>query len=157
MIGLRTALCLGSAALLAGCAPNITRTGTPVWPGGVRTFVLGTSPAGHESFAAEADAAVRDVLAARGFTPAADARYRVDVGFAITSGAVEIAPPAGQSRATRADAGPILCKPRQYVLSVAMIDRGDGKVLFRSGASTRRCAEASPTFLPLLARAALGG
>ena len=145
--------------LLAGCAPQVIRIGAPVRLDALAgTFVLGSPAAGQEQPTAEAEAAVRTALVARGMHPAADARYRIDVGFAIGDRAVEIAYPgdAAPANSARAVSRPVLCRQQKYALSIAMTDRSDGRVVFRTGASTTRCRSDAARLLPDLIRVALG-
>lgn len=144
--------------LLAGCAPQVIRAGAPVPPDVLAgTFVLGAPAAGQEQPTAEAEAAVRAALVARGMQPAADARYRIDVGFAIGDRTVEIAYPGDPApvNAARPVSKPVLCRRQKYALSIAMTDRSDGRVVFRTGASTTRCGKDVERFLPDLVRVAL--
>lgn len=156
MMGMRY-LALGTAVFVAGCAPQIIHTGgSPDWQGlSSRSFVLGAAPSGYDRFQAQASAAVRDALVLRGLQPSQDARYRIDVGFAIGPGIVDVLP-AGESPPAAARAiGPVLCKRRKFTLSVTMVDRSDGRLLFRSGATLSRCGDATDQILPALAQAAL--
>ncbi|CAN5511462.1 hypothetical protein BH09PSE4_BH09PSE4_12780 [soil metagenome] len=139
---------------LAACAPRIEPIGAVAWPADAHSFLLGAPPAGYEGYGADAAAAVRDALIGKGYAPAEDARYRVDVGFAVGSTSVEVVQP-GDPKAKEAAPRIALCKPRKYVLSVAMIDRRTGHVLFRAGAATARCGDISAKLLPELARVAL--
>ena len=145
--------------LLAGCAPQVIRVGAPVPPDVLAgTFVLGSPAAGQEQQTAAAEAAVRTALVARGMHPDADARYRIDVGFAISDRAVQIAYPGGPAPVDTAQpvSRPALCRRQKYTLSIAMTDRSDGRVVFRTGASIMRCGKDVERYLPDLVRVALG-
>ena len=144
--------------LLAGCAPQVIPIGAPVLPDVLAgTFVLGSPAAGQEQRTAAAETAVRTALVARGMHPAADARYRIDVGFAIGDRGVEIAYPGDLApvNSARPVSRPALCRRQKYALSIAMTDRRDGRVVFRTSASTARCGKDVERFLPDLVRVAL--
>ena len=146
------------AALLSGCVSPIVRNGAAM-PGAaaLRTasFIMAEAPPGNDPGLVEARQAVRSELASRGLRESREASYRVDVGFAVAPRPVEVT--VGPDAATAPmPAGIGLCRRRQYVLSIAMIDRSDGRVVFRNSATARRCAKAAAKAVPQLARTAVG-
>lgn len=137
------------AASLAACAPTIHPSGrlSGAWADASgRTFVL----AEDISSDGGAGTAVVRSLEAKGMKYASDASYRVDVALSISDPRISLS----------SDAGPrsllSLCRRRRYALSVSMIDKRDGTVVFRRGAETRRCGELTPRLVERLAMAALG-
>lgn len=137
------------ALSIGGCAPRYETRGAvagtlPV--GDPKTFLLVSEDRSH---ALGADAAVARLLEARGFRQATDAAYRVDVALASSETDIALA-----GAAPRRDLLS-LCKRRRYALSVAMIERRTGKVLYRRDAETRRCGTPTPTLVDGLAEAAL--
>jgi hypothetical protein len=146
----------GPALLLAGCASPIRPFGTLAIPAGDesgRTFAMVTGKT------AEADAAVREALLAAEYRVAADARYRVEVGFAVRGSRIDVvAANGGQDMRPLAPVSrrPGLCRRQSYVLSVAFVEQASGRVAARGGAVTSRCGRRPDAdLLPRLARAAL--
>lgn len=119
------------------------------------SFVMAGGASTSDPGFLEAREAVRRELADHGLRESPDAPYRVDVGLAVAPLPLEVS--AGRDGATAtAPAGIALCRRKQYVLSVAMIDRSDGRVMFRNNATAHRCAKAAAKTIPQLARTALG-
>jgi hypothetical protein len=157
--GSRATHCLGSSSALAflllglslaGCAPRLEMTGTPgsnLAAASSKTFLLVSEDRGH---ALGADGAVVRQLEARGFRQTPDAAYRVDIAFSSSEADISL------SKTTQNRDLVSLCKRRRFALSVAMIDRSNGKVLFRRDAETLRCGTPSPKLIEKLAAAAIG-
>lgn len=101
-----------------------------------------------------ARSAVERGLIEKGLQESASAPYRVEVGFAVAPLPLEVS--AGTRVTPPASPGIALCHRRQYTVSVAMIDRSDGRIVFRGNATAHRCARSAMATIPRLARAALG-
>ena len=136
-------------ASLAACAPTIHASGSlQGWGSAPRqTFML----AGDTANDGGAGAAVTRLLEARGFRRAGDAPYRVDVAVSASDPEISLADGARPRQPLS------LCRRRRYALSIAMIDKRDGTVLFRRGAETERCGDLSPRLVEQLATVALSG
>jgi hypothetical protein len=137
---------------LGACAAPVQRLGGPAadWPSGAR-FVMAVSGGGGN-----AATAVRDALVARGFRPAEDGRYRVEVGFAIRPRQVRVTGPADTLALSPSLGGGLsLCLRRTYVLSIALVERTTGAVAVRTGAATSRCGDSAGSVMPRLVAAAL--
>ncbi|HEY0316320.1 MAG TPA: hypothetical protein VGC28_08645 [Sphingomonas sp.] len=156
-IGKRRGIWLaGLALLVSGCAAPIRPFGTLAIPADSergRTFAM---VAGKTT---DADAAVREALLAAEYRVATDARYRVEVGFAVRGPRIGVmAAGGGQDMRPLAPISqrPGLCRRQSYVLSIAFVDQASGRVAARGGAITSRCGRAPVAdLLPRLARAAL--
>lgn len=147
-----------AAVLLAACAPAIERLGPGISAAGVqsREVALGVPPTSEPVAAAMARDAVEAALLEEGYELEAEARYRLDVAFAIAPTPVDV----GEHRVQAGSAAlpsVALCKRQRYVLSVALLDGHDGRVLFRNRASTKRCGQVADEVLPALARAVVQG
>lgn len=145
-----------SSALLTGCVAPIQRSDLIV------AETLATPPASFTlsatdtstPIAMQAREEVRRALVAAGMHEDPAAPVRVDVGFAVARKTLQVALP---------DAKPVpddpqgiaTCRRGQYVLSVVMIERDGGRVLFRGTATAHRCPRSARKALPLLAEAAL--
>lgn len=143
---------------LSACAPPIMgNSGAFAAGSALRTpdFVMAGDASESDPSLLQAREAVRRELAGHGLRESADAAYRVDVGLATAPLPLEVSAGRGVVSAG-ASTGIALCRRRQYVLSVAMIDRNDGRIVFRTGATARRCAKAATKTIPQLARSALG-
>lgn len=145
-------------ALLAGCVAPIERSdlivGEPSVPPATRFTIAGTDTS--TPIGIEAREEVRRALVAAGLQEDPAASVRVDVGFAVARKALQVALP-GVRPVPDDPEGIATCRRSQYVLSVAMIARDGGRVLFRSAATAHRCPRSVRKVLPLLARAALSG
>ncbi|MDH7972067.1 hypothetical protein QH494_07695 [Sphingomonas sp. AR_OL41] len=142
------------ALALTSCAPAIVRDHgwieRPVAQD--RSFVLGALPGGADPQARQARDAVRAALVAQGYREADDGRYRVDIGFGQFAGTAS--PLAGKT--APATGAIILCRRQSHRLSVAMIKRSDGTVVYRGAASLARCGTAPAGMIASLAEAAIG-
>jgi hypothetical protein len=145
----------GAIVLLTACAGPIAVAGpgpSPPAPGGT-AFELAATPEG----AGPAAAAVEVALIERGFDAESGARHRVDVAFAVAPTDVAIAEIDTGHAGHLTRPGVALCRRQRYVLSVAMIDRRDGRVVFRNRASAARCGQADAELVGALARAVVEG
>jgi hypothetical protein len=144
---------MGLALLIPACAAPIRPFGTlalSAQDGDSRTFSMVTGTIG------EADAAVRDALLAAGYRASTNARYRVEVGFAVRAPRIDVTVAADGKPLAPVLQRPGLCRRQSYVLSIAFVDRASGRMAARGGALTSRCGKApGPDLLPLLARTAL--
>jgi hypothetical protein len=109
------------------------------------------------SEAGEAAAAVRQAMRDAGFEEREDARFRVEVGFAVRPRDLELV-----SAGRPAQAGPpaddraiSFCRKQAYVLTLALVERESGAVASRSGAAMSRCRGTPAELLPRLAQSAL--
>lgn len=147
-----------SSALLTGCIAPIQRSDlivaeTPATPP-VSFTLSGTDTSTPIGMQAREE--VRRALVAAGMHEDPGAPVRVDVGFAVARKTLQVALP--DARPVPNDPqGIATCRRGQYVLSVAMIEREGGRVLFRGTATAHRCARSAGKALPLLANAALSG
>jgi hypothetical protein len=147
-----------SSALVTGCVAPIEQSDLIVGQASAppsTSFTL----AGVDSstpIGTEAREEVRRALIAAGLHEDPAAPVRVDVGFAVARKTFQVALP--DARPVPNDPqGIATCRRGQYVLSVAMIARDSGQVLFRGTATAHRCARSAHKALPLLANAALSG
>lgn len=145
-------------ALLIGCVAPIERS--DLIPGEASASPATSFTIANTEMSApigiEAREEVRRALISAGLREDPAAPVRVDVGFAVAHRALQVALP--DAKPVPADPeGISTCRRNQYVLSVAMIARDSGRVLFRGAAIARRCARSARKALPLLANAALSG
>lgn len=155
---LHRAMILMGAAALSACATPVVRDGT-AWPdqaGAFRDRSFFMARDGNAPDLVAARQAVKGELVRRGFRERDDAPYRVDVGFAIAPGRIAVQAGDDVPRASPPPV-PALCRRRQFVLSVAMMDRADGQVLLRGSAKARRCTDSAVDIIPELARVAIAG
>lgn len=149
----------GPLALLSACVAPVEVVGpgisqfVPVNP----EFMTAAALEGERSYDPSAQAAVKAALVEHGLKFNPEARFRVDVGFAIAPIDVAIADSGSSAAEGSAERAIALCKRQRYVLSIAMLDRDAGRVLFRNRASATRCGDAAAEVLPILARAAVRG
>jgi len=146
--------------LVGACVSPLSREGSlPPAGAGLAdpTYALASAPGNGE--AAGAVSLVRDALAAKGYRETPNGRYRLEVGLASAPPQVEVQHDESRgSTSSGALPNPIvLCRPRRYVLTVGMVDRASGDVLFRNAAVVRHCGSTSEKILPRLARAAVIG
>jgi hypothetical protein len=121
------------------------------------TYTLAAVPGDNGDIATDAAAQVREALAARGYRETAEGRYRLEVGLAIAPPQVEVQRPEQKDERMEGAVHPIvLCRPQRYVLTVGMIDRTDGSMLFRNAAAARYCGPPAKV-LPHLVRTAVSG
>lgn len=159
---MRTRMLIAGAALalVGACTTPLSREGR-LPPAAaqlaVATYTLAAVPGDSGGIATDAASQVREALAAKGYRESADGRYRLEVGLASAPPQVEVQRPEDKNERVKGAANPIvLCRPQRYVLTVGMIDRTDGSVLFRNAAAARYCG-APAKVLPQLVRAAVSG
>lgn len=146
--------------LVGACVSPLSREGS-LPPAGAAleepTYALASVRGSGE--AAGAVSLVRDALAAKGYRETPNGRYRLEVGLASAPPQVEVQ--HDESRGSTSSGAPpnpiVLCRPRRYVLTVGMVDRASGDVLFRNAAVARHCGATPGKILPRLARAAVNG
>ncbi|MBC9035191.1 hypothetical protein IAG41_22605 [Sphingomonas sp. JC676] len=149
-------------SLVGACTSPLTREGR-LPPAAAEladpTYVLAAQPAEGDAPASDAVALVRAALASKGYREAPNGHYRLEVGLAVAPAALDIGRgEAAEPPAVDAARNPIvLCRPRRHVLTVGMIDRTNGAVLFRNVAAARHCGPALEEILPRMARAAVNG
>ena len=148
-------------SLVGACTSPLTREGR-LPPPAARladpTYVLAARPREGDVAASDAVALVRSALAAKGYRETPNGHYRLEVGLAAAPAELEIArgEPAEPAATDTAPNLIVLCRPRRHVLSVGMIDRTTGAVLFRAAAASRHCGPPLE-ILPRMARAAVNG
>lgn len=144
-----------AATVLGGCA---------IIPGPVGSSTGNFPVTNRVSFGDEpapAVEAVGKVLARRGYLVATEADFRVDVGLAKR--AVEVGfrgEPATAGRSSGVEALPEdrridLCREHIFRLSVAIVDRRSGLIVYRGTAEDVRCGEPGADNLLALANVAL--
>lgn len=155
-VGIMIVAAVGTALLTACVSPVVRSDVALPGPSALRgaAFTMADASAGGPGVL-EARGAVRRELAAQGFQESADAPYRVDIGFAVAPLPLAVSA-EGDAPPAPAPSGIALCRRRQYVLSIAMIDRSDGRVIFRNSATAHRCVRTAAKAIPQLARAVLG-
>ncbi len=147
-----------SSAFLAGCVAPIEQSDLIMGQASAppsTSFTLAGTDIGTP-ITAEAREEVRRALIAAGLHEDPAAPVRVDVGFAVARKTFQVALPDARPVPNDPE-GIATCRRSQYVLSVAMIARDNGQVLFRGTATAHRCARSVHKALPLLANAALSG
>ncbi|ATY33358.1 DUF4136 domain-containing protein [Sphingomonas psychrotolerans] len=156
-------LIAGALLLLVGaCTSPLSREGRLPPPGeglADATYALAPVPGDSDAAVAGAVSLVRDALADKGYRETANGRYRLEVGLASAAPELEVQrAESGESAARSMRRNPIvLCRPRRYVLTVGMIDRASGEVLFRNAAAARHCGTSPGKILPKMVRAAVNG
>jgi hypothetical protein len=106
----------------------------------------------------QASVLVREALASKGYRESPNGRYRLEIGLANASPNVEVQRPERSAETVRGAMHPIVfCQPQRYVLTVGMIDRTNGSLLFRNAAAARHCGGSAAKILPRLVRAAVNG
>ncbi|MCJ2182573.1 hypothetical protein MTR62_07695 [Novosphingobium sp. 1949] len=162
----------------AGCAGEPLRFGqasSTAWPApDQRTFAMVGTGAPQD--------AVRNVLVRYGFQESADARLRVEVGYAVRRKALSVRGPQGQpsgapetiiddasSAPASLPASPpqtvtlspaarrtvSFCTKQAHVLTLAFVDRASGAILSRGGATLGRCKADEAQVLSKLATSAV--
>lgn len=149
-------------SLVGACTSPLTRDGRlpPVGAGlADPTYVLASVQGENDAAASNATALVRSALAAKGYRETPDGRYRLEIGLATAPAELEVKRgEAAERPAIVAARNPIvLCRPRRHVLTVGMIDRANGTILFRNAAAARHCGPFLEKILPRMARAAVNG
>jgi hypothetical protein len=160
MTRFRSMLALGSAvALLQGCVSPLAVNGSESWPEAIRAsgVALKAGPGEPDpQLTGEATAAVIEQLSARGVRVDQSAPYWLEVGYAVSPLGIDIARPA-QEGPSRPPLQITLCDRQSYAITLALLNRADGEVLFRKRASAKRCDKRAGEVLPALATAVLAG
>jgi hypothetical protein len=156
-------LIAGALLLLVGaCTSPLSREGRLPPPGeglADATYALAPVPGDSDAVVADAVSLVRGALAGKGYRETANGRYRLEVGLASAAADLEVQRAgSGESAARSTRRNPIvLCRPRLHVLTVGMIDRATGEILFRNTAAARHCGASPGKILPRMVRAAVNG
>lgn len=160
---MRTAWLIAAAALslVGACTSPLSRQG-PLPPAGTRltdaSYTFAPAPGDAGGTETEASELVRAALASKGYRESPNGRYRLEIGLASAPPDVEVLRPESNAESVKGMMHPIvLCRPRRYVLTVGMIDRTNGSLLFRNAAATRHCGGSPAKILPELVRAAVSG
>jgi hypothetical protein len=147
-------------SLVGACTSPLSREG-PLPPAGAQlteaTYTFAPVP-GDVGTVTDAVALVREALARKGYHESPDGRYRLEIGLASAPPDVEVERPESKEEGVKGAVHPIvLCRPQRYVLTIGMIDRTDGSLLFRNAAAARHCGGSLAAALPQLVRAAVTG
>jgi hypothetical protein len=159
---MRTAGLIIAAALslVGACTSPLSRDG-PVPPAGVRlkdaTYTFARASEDADGSATDASVLVREALAGKGYRESSNGRYRLEIGLASAPPDVGVQRPKSGADSVKSAIHPIVfCRPQRYVLTVGMIDRTDGSLLFRNAAAARHCGPPAK-ILPELVRTAVNG
>jgi hypothetical protein len=160
---MRTGRLIAGAALslVGACTSPLSRDG-PLPPAGERltdaTYTFAPVPGDTGGTVTDAAVLVREALARKGYRESPNGRYRLEIGFASASPDVEVQRLETKEDSVKGVVHPIvLCRPQRYVLTIGMIDRTTGSLLFRNAATARHCGGSPGKILPQLARAAVIG
>ena len=143
---MRTARLIAAAALslVGACTSPLSRQG-PLPPAGARltdaSYTFAPAPGDAGGAVMDASVLVREALAGKGYRESPNGRYRLEIGLASAPPDVAVQRPENENSAesVKGTMHPIVfCRPQRYVLTVGMIDRTDGSLLFRN-ASAARC------------------
>jgi hypothetical protein len=148
-------------SLVGACASPLTREGR-LPPAGERladaSYMLAPVPGDAGGAASGAVSLVREALARKGYRESPAGRYRLEIGLASAPPDVEVQRPDSSEAHVSGTRNPIvLCRPQRYVLTVGMIDRTNGALLFRNAAAARSCGASPEKILPRMVRAAVMG
>jgi hypothetical protein len=160
---MRTARFVAAVALslVGACTSPLSRQG-PLPPAGVRlkdaSYTFAPAPGDAGGIVKDASVLVREALAGKGYRESPNGRYRLEIGLASAPPDVEVQRPENSAEGMNRAMHPIvLCRPQRYVLTVGMIDRTDGSLLFRNAAAARHCGGSPAKILPKLVRTAVNG
>ncbi len=160
---MRTAWLVAAAALslVGACTSPMSRQG-PLPPVGAgltdASYTFAPAPGDAGGTVMQASVLVREALASKGYRESPNGRYRLEIGLANASPNVEVQRPERSAETVKGAMHPIvLCQPQRYVLTVGMIDRTNGSLLFRNAAAARHCGGSAAKILPRLVRAAVNG
>jgi len=160
---MRTARFIAAAALslVGACTSPLSRQG-PLPPAGVgltdASYTFAPAPGDAGGTVMEASVPVREALAGKGYRESPNGRYRLEIGLANASPNVGVQRSESRTENVKGAMHPIvLCQPQRYVLTVGMIDRTNGSLLFRNAAAARHCADSPAKILPKLVRTAVNG
>jgi len=160
---MRTARLIAAAALslVGACTSPLSRQG-PLPPAGARltdaSYTFAPAPGDAGGTVMEASELVRAALAGKGYRESPNGRYRLEIGLASAPPDVEVQRPEDSAESVKGTTHPIVfCRPQRYVLTVGMIDRTNGSLLFRNAAVARHCGGSPAKILPELVRTAVSG
>jgi len=148
-------------SLVGACTSPLSRQGA-LPPAGARltdaSYTFAPAPGDAGGTVMEASELVRAALAGKGYRESPNGRYRLEIGLANAPLNVEVQRPEGSAETVKGAMHPIvLCQPQRYVLTVGMIDRTNGSLLFRNAAAARHCSGSPAKILPKLVGAAVNG
>jgi len=159
---MRTARLIAAAALslVGACTSPLSRQG-PLPPAGARltdaSYTFAPAPGDADGTVMKASELVRAALAGKGYRESPNGRYRLEIGLASAPPDVEVQRPESDSESVKGAMPPVVfCRPQRYVLTVGMIDRTNGSLLFRNAAAARHCGLPAK-ILPELVRTAVSG
>jgi len=159
---MRTAGWIAAAALslVGACASPLSRQGPPP-PAGARltdaTYTFAPASGDADGSVMDASVLVREALAGKGYRESPSGRYRLEIGLASAPPDVEVQRPESGAEGVKGALHPIvLCRPQRYVLTVGMIDRTDGSLLFRNAAAARHCGSPEKILAELVRTAVTG-
>jgi len=160
---MRTARLIAAAALslVGACTSPLSRQGA-LPPAGARltdaSYTFAPAPGDAGGTVMEASELVRAALAGKGYRESSNGRYRLEIGLASAPPDVEVQRPESDAESMKGTIHPIVfCRPQRYVLTVGMIDRTNGSLLFRNAAAARHCGGSPAKILPELVRTAVSG
>ena len=160
---MRTARLIAAAALslVGACTSPLSRQG-PLPPAGARltdaSYTFAPAPGDAGGTVMEASELVRAALAGKGYRESSNGRYRLEIGLASAPPDVEVQRPESSAESVKGAMHPVVfCRPQRYVLTVGMIDRTNGSLLFRNAAAARHCGGSPAKILPELVRTAVSG
>jgi len=160
---MRTARLIAAAALslVGACTSPLSRQG-PLPPAGARladaSYTFAPAPGDAGGDAMEASELVRAALANKGYRESPNGRYRLEIGLATAPSDFEVERPEDSAESVKGAMHPVVfCRPQRYVLTVGMIDRANGSLLFRNAAAARHCGGSPAKILPELVRTAVSG
>ena len=160
---MRTARLIAAAALslVGACTSPLSRQG-PLPPSGAgiadASYTFAPAPGDAGGAVMDASVLVREALASKGYHESPNGRYRLEIGLASAPPDVEVERPDSSAESVKGTMHPIVfCRPQRYVLTVGMIDRTNGSLLFRNAAAARHCGSSPAKMLPRLVRTAVNG
>ena len=160
---MRTARLIAAAALslVGACASPLSRQG-PLPPAGAQltdaSYTFAPAPGDAGGTVMEASVLVREALAGKGYRESPNGRYRLEIGLARAPLDVVVQRSESNADSLKGAMHPVvLCRPQRYVLTVGMIDRTNGSLLFRNAAAARHCDGSLAKILPKIVRTAVTG
>lgn len=160
---MRTARLIAAAALslVGACTSPLSRQG-PLPPAAERltdaSYTFAPAPGDAGGAVMDASVLVREALAGKGYRESPNGRYRLEIGLASAPPDVEVQRPGISAESVKGTMHPIVfCRPQRYALTVGMIDRTNGSLLFRNAAAARHCGGSPAKILSKLVRTAVNG
>jgi hypothetical protein len=148
-------------ALVGACTSPLSREGRLPPAAEVLadpSYTFAPIPGDPGSAASGAVLLVREALARKGFRESPAGHYRLEIGLASAPSDLEVQRSGSNAaRANGAQNRIVLCRPRRYVLTVGMIDRTSGALLFRNAAAARHCGASLEKILPKMVHVAVTG